>query len=351
MRLSAIGDVCNSVPLVRNLQQAWPDTSITWLIGSAEHSLVGDLDGIEFLSYHKREGTLDGVKPAQRLKGRRFDVLLHMQASWRANLLAFQINAPIKLGFDRKRAGDAQWLFTNQKVAPAPRVHVSEGFRGFGDALGIPRSSWRWDIPLSEAHRSFASQWILSTQPTLVISPCSSQRRNNWRNWPAERYAEVARAAMERHGLRVILTGGRTEMERQYADRIRELGGSEIVDLVGKTSLKELLALIERATVVLAPDSGPVHMATATGTPAIGLYATTNPGRASPLDGRWSVNAYDRALRAYYNITAAEAAWGKRVRHPQAMALIQTEEVLAKLRAVLASTPEARRPRYGAPVT
>lgn len=347
LRLSAIGDVCNTVPLVRNLQAAWPQTRITWIIGLVERSLVGDLDGIEFLGYDKKTGLLDGVEPRTRLAERQFDVLLHLQASWRANALAFRVRAPIKLGFDRKRARDGQWLFSNRRIAPAPRSHVAEGFLSFGDALGVPRGPLRWDIPIPDADRAFAREWIPDGRRALLISPCSSQRARNFRNWPAERYAKVARRAMQDHGMSVILTGGKTELEREYGERIRALAGDAVQDLIGKTSLKQLLALIERSTAVLAPDSGPVHMATAVGTPAIGLYATSNPARTGPLDGRWVVSAYEEALRKYGSTSVDRVRWGQRVRDPGAMELIEVDAVTARV-AELVCSPLAARGVYGA---
>ncbi len=344
--MSAIGDVCNTVPLVRNLQRAWPGTAITWVIGTLEASLVGDIEGIEFLRYDKRAGLLDGRKPAETFKGRRFDLLLHMQASWRANGLAWRVPAPTKLGFDRKRARDGQWLFTNRKIAPATNALVAEGFLSFGDALGIPRGPMRWDIPLSDADRAFAHERIADSQPTLVLSPCSSQRARNFRNWPVQRYAAVVAEARDRYGIRTILTGGRTELEREYGQRISEAVGSGVDNLVGQTSLKQLLALIERALAVLAPDSGPVHMASTVGTPAIGLYATSNPGRTGPLDARWCVSVYEQALGEFLGRKTDDVRWGQRVRDPAAMELITTEAVLERLRAVVEATPEQRRPPW-----
>jgi heptosyltransferase I len=346
LRLSAIGDVCNAVPLVRNLQRAWPGTSITWLIGKLEASLVGDLEGIEFLIYDKASGLLDGRKPAAVFAGRRFDVLIHMQASWRANALAWRVPARIRLGFDRKRARDGQWLFTNHRIAPAHNAHVAEGFLAFGDALGVPRGPRRWDIPLSAADRAFAHAHIAGDVPVMILSPCSSQRARNFRNWPAERYAAVVREAQARHGIRTILTGGRSELEREYGERITALAGVDVINLIGQTSLKQLLALIERALCVLAPDSGPVHMASTVDTPAIGLYATSNPGRTGPVDARWCVSVYEQALQHYLQTSVERVRWGRRVRDPAALELITVDAVLERLQAVIDAPPELRRPPW-----
>ncbi|MEC9362308.1 MAG: glycosyltransferase family 9 protein [Pseudomonadota bacterium] len=345
LRLSAIGDVCNSVPLLRNLQKAWPRTAITWLIGTTEASLVGDIGGIEFLRYDKKTGLLEGRPAREVLAGRRFDVLIHMQASWRANALAWRVRAPLKLGFDRRRARDGQWLFTNHRIAPATQPHVAEGFLSFGDALGVPRGPRRWDIPVSDADREFARTHIADGTPTLVLSPCSSQRARNFRNWPAERYAEVVRNA-HALGIRTVLTGGRSALELDYGERICSQAGVAVDNLIGRTTLKQLLALIERALCVLAPDSGPVHMASAVGTPAIGLYATSNPRRTGPVDPRWCVDVYEQALQRHLGTTVGRVRWGRRVRDPAAMDLIPVDAVLDRLRAVADASPAQRRPPW-----
>lgn len=338
------------MPLVRNLQRAWPDTRITWLIGKLERSVVGDIGGIEFLTYEKSSGRLEGEPCARYLARRRFDLLLHLQASWRANALAWRVRAPLKLGFDRQRARDGQWLFTNRRIEANPKAHVAEGFLSFGDALGIPRGPLCWDIPIATADREFASSVIAADQPVMVLSPCSSQRARNFRNWPVERYAAVAKLAHERHGIRTLITGGPTDLERKYASGIVELAGDAATDLVARTSLKQLLALIERALCVLAPDSGPVHMASAVGTPAIGLYATSNPARTGPLDGRWCVSVYEQALQTFLGTSPERVRWGQRVRDPAALELITTEDVLQRLQSIVTAPEPERRPPWWQPL-
>ena len=142
----------------------------------------------------------------------------------------------------------------------------------------------RWDIPLADADRACVTEHAPGDGPVLVISPCSSQRARNFRNWSAENYAAVADHFSARWNGRVILTGGPTELEREYGAAIAQHATCAPIDLIGKTSLKELLALLERASVVVCPDSGPAHMATAVGTPVVGLYATSNPDRTGPYN-------------------------------------------------------------------
>ncbi|HEX5339377.1 MAG TPA: glycosyltransferase family 9 protein [Gammaproteobacteria bacterium] len=333
LRLSAVGDVCHTLPVVRTLQAAWPESRITWIIGRLEAGLVGDIPGIEFIIFDKAKGRAAYRELRHDLAGRRFDLLLHMQMSLRASLASlFAIRATGKLGFDRERAHDWQWLFTNRRIAHRERQHVMDSLFGFAEACGVSDRTLRWDIPVPSDAGAFARTWIPDGSPTLVISPCANARFRNFRNWRAERYAAVADYAAQQHGLRVILSGGPSAVERETGNRIIAAMRTQALDLIGKTNLKQLFALLHRATVLISPDSGPIHMGTAAGIPVIGLYATTNPDRAGPyLSQRWRVDRYPDAMQKFNQQDAATAPWGTRVRDPAAMNLISVQDVTAKL--------------------
>src|SRR5215468_9783655 len=110
LRLSAIGDTCHVVPILRTMQQAWPETQFTWIIGKTEARLMSLIEGVEFIIVDKRAGTTERREISRQLAGRSFDELLHMQLAFRASLIARQVQAPVKLGFDRARARELQWL-------------------------------------------------------------------------------------------------------------------------------------------------------------------------------------------------------------------------------------------------
>src|SRR5262249_15667629 len=278
LRLSAIGDTCHVVPIIRTLQHAWPTTQLTWIIGKTEARLMKLIDGVELITVDKRAG-LAGLRDLRReLRQRRFEVLLHMQLAIRASLIAQLVRAPVKVGFDRPRARELQWLVTNARIAARGREHVLDSFFGFIAALGIQERMLRWDVQLPPDALSYAQALIPDSRPTLLISPCSS---HPLRNWSPERYAAVADYAAHKHGMRVIVAGGPTPLEVQTGAAIERLADSKtgVLNQAGKDTLPQLLALLSRARVLLAPDSGPVHMATMVGTPVIGLYAATNPAR------------------------------------------------------------------------
>jgi len=337
LRLSALGDVCNLVPTVRALQRRWPEARITWITGKAEHSLLAGLSGVEFVVYDKATG-LAGMRALWReLADTRFDVLLHMQQALRASVLSLGLKADVRVGYDKARAKDAQHWFTHRQLAPHPRAHVLESFLDFARLLGVEDLSLAWDLPVPESAVAEAAA-LSGETPYLLLSPCANPRLRNFRNWSAEGYAAVIEHAWAQHGLRALLTGGGSTAEREMGDRIRALCPPEaVVDAIGRSSLKGLLALIARAKAVIAPDSGPVHMANALGTPVVGLYATTNPDRAAPYCWReWVVNRYPDAVRAYLHKEPGAIPWGQRVRHPDAMSLIRAEDVIAQLERLLA---------------
>ncbi|MGA9853530.1 MAG: glycosyltransferase family 9 protein [Gammaproteobacteria bacterium] len=339
LRLSAVGDVCHTLPVVRSLQAGWPKTHFTWIIGKPEASLMGDIPGIEFIIFDKSKGLAAYRELHRTLRSRHFDLLLHMQMSLRASLAsAFAVRAPVKLGFDRQRAHDWQWLFTNRRIPHKPRQHVMDSFFGFAEACGVTQRVLRWDIPVPEEAQAFAREQIPDNTSALVISPCANARFRNFRNWRAEHYAAVADYANDKHGLRVLLSGSPSSVEQEYGARIETAARSKPLNLIGRTNLKQLLALLARATVLISPDSGPVHMATAIGTPVIGLYASTNPDRAGPyLSQRWRVNHYPDALREFNQQEPDAAPWGTRVRDPGAMELISVADVTNKLNELMAA--------------
>jgi heptosyltransferase I len=327
LRLSALGDVTHVVPLVRTLQRAWPDVALTWVIGTGEHRLLEGLPGVEFLVYDKRSGLRGMRELRRRLHGRRFDALLQMQVAARANLLSGFIPARRRIGYDRSRSKDLHGLFINERIAERPGIHVLDAIGSFSEPLGLRQTSVDWDLPVPEAAREWArAQWPDDGMPTLLISPCSSHELRNWR---PERYAAVADHASSR-GWRIVLCGGRSGLERNVADAILAAMRAPALDLVGKDTLKQLPALLERADLVMTPDSGPMHIANAMGTKVLGLHAASNPKRSGPYsDLRYCVDRYDDAARRYLGKPAAELKWGTKVERDGVMDLISVEDGIA----------------------
>jgi heptosyltransferase I len=332
LRLSAIGDTCHAAAALHALQAAWPQTRFTWIIGKPEARLMSAiLPGVEFITFDKASMARELLRLRARLAARRFDVVLDLQLSLRASLVSVLLQAPLKVGFDRARARELQWLFTNSQIAPADSEHVLDSFMGFVRALGIEPGPAAWNIVLPAAAAEYGQRLVPDDRPTLVISPCSS---HTLRNWPADRYAAVADHAARTHGMRIIVAGGRSELEREMGGAIERLAApsTAVVNQVGKDTLPELLGLLARTTLLLSPDSGPAHMATMVGTPVLGLYAATRSARAGPYYSReWCVDKYDEAARLVFGKPATGIPWTEKIERPGVMDLIRVAEVTDKL--------------------
>ena len=329
LRLSAIGDVTHVIPVVLSLQRQVPGVKITWVIGKIEAKLVGDLPGVEFIIFDKRAGRKGYRELRQKLGRRRFDALLHMQVAFRANLAAAVIPAKLKIGYDKARSKDLHSLFTNRRVPAVPRQHVRDCLASFLEPLGLAAAPPRWEIALTAEDHDFARHHLADDRPNLVISPCAS---HPLRNWPAERYARLADHAIRQHHMNVILVGSPAPFEAEYCTSIEQSMEATAYNICGKDTLKQLTALLAEADLLVAPDTGPTHIASAMGTDVLGLYAASNPHRSGPYNSlQWCVNRYPEALEKFTGKTVAEARWGAKAEFEGAMELITVDDATMML--------------------
>ncbi|MBV7298730.1 glycosyltransferase family 9 protein [Enterovibrio paralichthyis] len=327
LRLSAIGDVCNAIAAVQAIQSQWPDTDITWIAGKAEAALLTPLlPSVKVIAFDKKQGWKGMQAVWNALNGKRFDALLHMQSAIRASLLSVGIKAKYKLGFDKVRASDLQSWFTNTKVPSPTSLHVLDGFMAFTETLGLKAQTPSWTLPVSDADTQWAAGQ-LTDKPLLVVAPAASKA---FKNWTAEGYAAVIEHALHK-GFDVILAGGPGKIEIELGQAIERQLSRPVKNLIGKTSLLQLLALEKAAALVLAPDSGPAHLANAVNTPVIGLYAHHNPARTGPYNWRqYVVSVYEEAIKAETGKSVDEVSWRTRVKDENAMQRITIESVIAR---------------------
>jgi heptosyltransferase I len=337
LRLSAIGDTCHVVPLVRTLQHAWPATRLTWVIGRNEHRLMRLMTGVEFITIDKRAMWRSMRELRAALAGRRFDALLHLQPALRASLYSLLIRARLRVGLDRARARELQWLFTNRQIAARRHQHSQELCLEFATALGISEHRLSWDLPLPAEARDWAESHIPAGRRTMVVSPCSSKAV---RNWLPDRYAAVIDHAVNRHGLQVLLCSSPAVAEKQLVAEIAGRVKVPVTNLAGRDTLPQLLALLGRATVLLTPDSGPAHMGTMAGVPVIGLHAATRAARTGPyLSQQWCVDRYEQAAQRFRGRPAADLKWTANIENEGVMELITVEDVTRQLDALLQAHP------------
>lgn len=325
LRLSAIGDICHTLPVIRTIQNQWPNTKITWIIGKTEYELLKGIDDIDFIIFNKKNGVREYLSIFTILNKSKFDVLLHMQMSLRSSFISLAVKSKVKIGFDKERAKDLQWLFTNKKIKAQSHQHVIDSLFGFSEILGIKEHNLTWNIPISSENHLSAKNLLKGISKYIIISPCSSKA---YRNWNLQGYIDITNHINENSDYQVVLTGGNSLLEIEFGNNIFQASKVKPLNLIGKTNLKELLSIIEGAKFMISPDSGPAHMSTAMGTPVIGLYATTNPERARPyLSSKWVVNRYADAINKKHHKKVHEVSWGTRVKDSWAMKLITSQDV------------------------
>ncbi|YCO03490.1 glycosyltransferase family 9 protein [Vibrio sp. VNB-15] len=332
LRLSAIGDVCNTIASVQAIQKQWPETQITWITGKLEAQLLQAVGGIEVIVFDKKAG-LDGYKSLwKQLKGRQFDALLHMQYAIRASVATLGIKAKYKLGFSSDRSQDFQTLFTNVKVPSPSSLHVADGLMAFANQIGVPQSELSWSLSYSVEDSTWAKAKLNTVKPNLLLVPGASKA---YKNWNAKGYVDVINHAREK-GWNVILAGSPAKVEGDLANEIQTLLREPCLNLVGKSSILQMLALIDNVEMVIAPDTGPAHMASAMSTPIIGLYAHHNPIRVGPYNYlKYAVSVYEEVILAETGKTSQELSWRTRAKDEAAMNRITSDRVVAMFNQVV----------------
>ncbi len=282
--LSAIGDAVHVLPVANALKRHWPECRITWVIQPVPHQLVADHPAIDrFLLFQRRRGldAWEGFRDlARRYPQRPFDLVLGLQVYFKAGVLTALAPARVKLGFDRTRARDGNWLFTNERIAFAGQRHVQDQYLEFVEHLGLDPHPATWNLPISPSERVAQTAFFdeLDRPACAVVVGTSKLAKN----WTAEGYARVVEAIESDFGLRPVLVGGPSPVERQLADRILELTRARtVVDTLGN-DLRKLVWLLDGSRIAVSPDTGPLHIARALETPVVGLYGYTNPKRTGP---------------------------------------------------------------------
>lgn len=281
--LSAIGDAVHVLPVVTALRRAWPDTRISWVIQPVPAQLVRGHPAVDELILFNRRRGLSGLKSFEEIRsllaGRRFDLVLDLQVYFKAGVITSMANAARKLGFDRSRARDLNWLFTTEKIEPHPVQHVQDQYFEFLDHLDVNPEPVEWKLELTPAEIAERDRFygVLERPAVAVVLGTSKPAKN----WAPEGYARVLDALHVDHGLTPVLVGGPSELEREMAARTLALARAPAVDALGP-GLRRLLYLLDGARLVISPDTGPLHMARAIEKPVVGLYGHTNPKRYGP---------------------------------------------------------------------
>lgn len=283
--LSAIGDAVHVLPVANALKRSWPQCRITWIIQPVPYQLVAGHPAVdEFIVFDRRRGVAGARSLAalrQQTRGRRYDLLLGLQVYLKAGLITALVNARVKLGFDRARARDLQWLFTNRRIPPHEPQHVQDQYFEFLDFLGVDSEPVSWGLGVRDeerqAQRAFFDQ--LDRAVCAIVIGTSKPAKN----WTAEGYAGLIDELERRHGFQPVLLGGPSVAERRMAQAIGAASSGDVLTALGD-DVRRLVWLIEGSALVVSPDTGPLHIARALGKPVVGLYGYTNPKRTGPYD-------------------------------------------------------------------
>ncbi|MDQ4080758.1 MAG: glycosyltransferase family 9 protein, partial [Gemmatimonadota bacterium] len=278
--MSAVGDAVHVLPLVTALKRHNPRSRITWILQPGPASLVrGHPDVDEIILFERKKGWRAFAGIRRELRNRRFDVVLSLQVYFKAGVITGFATAPVKLGFDRPRARDFNWLFTTHRIPARANQHVQEQYFEFLEVLGVPYEPVTWNLG-PWPHEAKARREFLATLPrptvTLVLATSNPQK-----DWIPERWAELVDVLYDDFRLRPVLAGGRSARELEIEATVMRLARHKPHSTLG-VSLRELVWLIDASELVISPDTGPMHVAVALDTPVIGLMGYNNPKRIGP---------------------------------------------------------------------
>ena len=278
--MSAVGDAVHVLPVINAIKRASPKSHITWVLQPGPATLVRghrSVDEIVLFDRAKGWGAFRDVRHA--LSSRHFDVVIALQVYFKAGIVTAFTHAPVKLGFDRARARDLNWLFTTHRIPPREGQHVQDQYFEFLTALGLPHEPVVWDLgpwpQERDAQRAFFSK-LERPAASIVVATSKPEK-----DWLPERWAQVSDALYHDFGLQPVLVGGRSERELHAEKVIMQHARTAPVSALG-SGLRPLVGILDGSALVLAPDTGPLHMAVALDRPVVSLIGYTNPKRTGP---------------------------------------------------------------------
>ena len=327
--LSALGDAVHVLPVVNALKRAYPQSRITWVIQPVPHQLVRGHPAVdEFVLFRRRRGAeawRSYAELSRTLGNRRFDLLINLQVYLKAGLITAAMKADVKLGFDRRRARDMNWLFTTHRIPPRATGHVQDQYFEFLEYLGIDPQPVTWELRINNEERAQQLEYFAQfDRPVCGIVVGTSRLE---KNWMPERYARVIEALEVDYGMQCVLLGGPAPAEQAMAERIMRETRTQPIDALAD-DVRRLLWLIDGCALIISPDTGPLHIANALGKKIVGLYGYTNPKRYGPYGHpEYVVDGYARFPGEAYPLSTEYRADG--------MERVSVEAVLSKVRDVL----------------
>ncbi|MFN2565417.1 MAG: glycosyltransferase family 9 protein [Gemmatimonadaceae bacterium] len=278
--MSAAGDAVHVLPVVNALKRHAPAARITWVLQPGPATLVRGHPSVdEILLFDRARGwrAFAGVRRA--LRERTFDLAINLQVYLKAGLVTAFARAPVKLGFDRVRARDLNWLLTTHRIPARGQQHVQDQYFEFLDYLGVPHEPVVWEIGPRPDERAWQREFFSTFErPAAPIVVATSKQE---KDWLPERWAEVVDALWHDFGLEPVLVGGRSPRELAAEAAINARARRRPRSALG-SGLRRLVSILDGSAVALSPDTGPLHIAVALERPVVSLMGYTNPKRTGP---------------------------------------------------------------------
>lgn len=286
-----LGDVLFSTPFIRALKKNYPKSFISCMIvPRCLEALEGNPYIDEFIIYDEdgaHRNIFRKLELISKLKEKGFDAAFILRKSFTRSLMLFLAKIPRRIGYRYKKTA---LLLTDNILLPKGIMHKAELFLNIAKELGLCNSEYKYDFSIDEADRVFIRDFLEANLINFEDFLIAINPGANWlpKRWPKERFAHLADSLINDFGSKVIITGA--EKDTGLAQDILKNMKSPAVNAAGKTTLKQLGALFERCNLVVANDTGPMHIALACGSNVICLFGPTNPNLTGPWgEGRYKV--------------------------------------------------------------
>jgi heptosyltransferase I len=278
--MSAVGDAVHVLPVINAIKRARPHGQISWILQPGPATLVRGHESVdEILQFDRAKGLRAYFDLRNELASRRFDLALALQVYFKAGLVLAMTRAKVKLGFDRARARDLNWLFTSHRVPPHPMQHVQDQYLEFLRPLGIDPNPIEWKLGPWPDERGWQRDFFAPIgRPAVSIVVATSKPE---KDWMPERWAEVCDTLYYDFGMQPVLVGGRSPRELAAERLILERARCKPVSALG-SGLRRLVSILDGSSLVLSPDTGPLHVSVALDRPVVSLIAYSNPKRVGP---------------------------------------------------------------------
>jgi len=323
IRLSALGDVVHTLAFINRLRKARPHAHITWILQPLTYELVKHQKNVDRFVIFSRTGGAGAFKKISRELGDEpFDLVFMLQVSIKASMISLGARGKVKLGYDIRRSRELHWLFSNHRIPHRPPGHVLDQFFEFLDERKMPDSPLDWDIHFTDEERAYQREFFQDIgRPVAAFAIASSKKEKDW--YP-ERYARVMDEVDSRLNLQPLIVGGPSEREKTLADKI--LGNCRCKPLVSlEEPIRDTLLQLDGSRVVVAPDTGPMHMAVALNVPTVALFGYSDPRRCGPY------RRFQDLLINKYHLPGEKKGRITRKTKKDRMSLITPEEVIEKI--------------------